>query len=439
MLKVGLGIIFGMLLSSRGTQYLLWNTYYDFYIADPIKQKLGMEDDNTVETIVETDIKVVNLSWESLVPETDVKQDGWFDVELFAKYAEIFGVLETQFVDENKIIFEDMQENALKWFVDAIWDPYTSYLDVKENTAFDEAIQGTQNFEWIWAVVTKKKDGVMIEEVLKNSPAFKAWLQSLDLVLRIWEESVQELDLFEAVQKIRWPWWTEVTLTIFREKTEEILEIIVTRDVIDVPSVSWDLKTYSGSNLLYLEIATFGEDTADKLQEVIESYSIESIQWVILDLRGNGWGILPIAVDVASYFMPKWDIVSKVTYSIYPEETLISQWFGNLEWIPLVVLVDGLSASASEIIAWAFSDSLGAPLIGTETFGKWSVQTIKNLSDGSSLKFSVGKWFTPNWTNVSEDGLDPDIEVEFDRELFLSDGVDTQLEKAKEELFDLLK
>jgi len=422
MWKFWRGIGGGVILAFWWSQQLLWDSYFSTYISEPLIEK----------------VDVFDLVPEASLASWDVASQG-FDPELFDKYEEIFTLLDEEYITDEDIDFSKMQDNALKGFVEALGDPYTSYLDVQQNTAFDEAIQGTQNFEGIGAVVMKRKDGVQIEEVLKNSPAFNAWLQSLDLILRIGEESVQDLDLFDAVQKIRGPKWSEVVLTVFREKTEEILEITVTRDTIDVPSVSGKTFELWEKRVLYIELATFGEDTGFKMTEVVNQAGPSSIDGVILDLRGNGGWILPISVDVAWFFMPKWEIVTSVEYSIYPDEVLRSPGWWVLEGIPVVVLIDGLSASASEIIAWAFADQLDAPLVGTTTFGKGSVQTIKNLEDGSSLKFSVGKRYTPNGTNVKEEWLIPDIEVEYDRDLYIETGEDTQLEVAKEKIQELLE
>lgn len=419
-------VLFGIFLTRRWLGVLLPDNHFKHFVSDPLIDKY--------DTIgVFGDRESSALSGEQKVD---------FNTLSFSKYEEIYDVLDTQYIDADEVDFWDMQDNALKWFVDAIGDPYTTYLDVKENTAFDEAIQGTQNFEWVGAVVTKKKDGVLIEEVLKNSPAFKAWLQALDLVLKIDDQSVLDLDLFDAVQAIRGPKDSEVILTIFRESAEEILELPVIRGTIDVPSVSGKILWSSGSgdvHIGYIELATFWEDTAMKMKQVIWDLKNQwTLDGIILDLRWNGWWILPISIDVASFFLPAWDIVTSIDYSIYPDEELKSKWFGELEWLPVIVLIDLMSASASEIIAWALRDQIDATLIGTQSFGKWSVQTVKVFDDSSSLKFSIGKRYTPDGDNIDEEWIVPDIEVEFDRDLFLESGVDMQLDRAEEEMTKII-
>ena len=160
--------------------------------------------------------------------------------------------------------------------------------------------------------------------------------------------------------------------------------------------------------------------------------------WVMLDLRWNGGGYLPIAVDVVSFFLPSNELVTTARYGALPDEVYRSKGYGDLEWKPLLVLIDGLSASASEIIAGALKQRGGATLVGTQTFGKGSIQTIATIDDGSSLKYTIGKWYLPDDSNVDKIGLTPDIEVEFDVEGYLSWEVDNQLEQGKEEMKRLI-
>lgn len=350
--------------------------------------------------------------------------------EAYEKLQEVMHVLDTTYMEPEKLNDQDMWDEAIRGYIDGVHDPYTVYLDKQENKSFGEALEWSQNFEGIGAVVSQKPDGVMIEEVLKESPAQKAGLQALDIVLKIDDTSTQDLDLYDAVAIIRGPSWSVVRLTIYREEEWEILEIDVTRWSIDVPSVEWEIFAVQDQQVLYIQMYTFGEDTASRLLEVIQTKWTD-VDGVILDLRWNGGWILPIAVEVASYRLPEWDIVSRVDYTSYPDMVLKSKGYLKLQWLPTVILVDKWSASASEIVAGALRDDAWAVLLGETTFGKWSVQSIHPLSDGSSIKLSIGKRYTPNGVNVNEIGLTPDIEVIFDQELFELDETDNQLEEAK--------
>lgn len=414
---IGWMIVWAILLAWISS-LILGPEYYNEYVKDAISEKLSVVEPVQGET------------WQEV--------QAWVARRWFTKYKEVFDILQEQYIDSEELVFSDMQENWLKGFVDAIGDPYTTYLDKKESSAFDETIQGTQNFEWIWAVVTKKKDGVMIEEVIKWSPAFAAGLQALDLILKIWEDATKDIDLFDAVQMIRWPKWTEVLLTIYRENSDEILEITVERGTIDVPSVSAQLFPVDEErNMLFVELFTFWEDTATKIQNIIKEYE-GNFDGVIVDLRWNWWGLLPIAVDVASFFLPRGEVVAKVEYSTFQDELLRSKWYTGFQWVPVVVLIDQMSASASEILAWALSEHLWAPLIWATSFWKGSVQSLIELEDGSSLKISIWKWYTPKWVNVKEQWVAATTEVEYSREDYLAYWIDAQLEAAKDKMKEIL-
>jgi len=353
------------------------------------------------------------------------------------KYMVIDKILDEWYYEKQNIDKDKMFENAVKWYVDAIGDPYTVYLTKDENEIFDEEMQGAQNFEWIWAVVNKKEDGVLIEEVLKDLPASRAGLKHLDLILEIDGEPTKSMTLTEAVKNIRGPKGSEVVLTIYRESENFIDEITVIRDAVNVPSVRGELLDIDGASVLYIEIAVIGEDTIMALRNIISSFKWQHT-WVILDLRWNGGWYLPLAVDAVSFFLPRNELVTTARYTILDDEIYRSKWYGDLQDMPVVVLLDGLSASASEIIAGALKQRGDAVLVGTKSFGKWSIQTIADVDDGSSLKFTIGKWYLPDDANVDGVGITPDVEIEFDPEAYEADETDTQLEVAKQEIASLL-
>ena len=358
------------------------------------------------------------------------------DTDILQKYHLVDQVLHQEYFDTEKLDREKMHENAIKGYVDAIGDPYTVYLSAEENKMFDEEMKGGQHFAGIGAVVTKKEDGVMIEEVLKWMPAYKAWLKPLDIVLSIEGEDTKDLWLGEAVKKIRGEKGTDVKLTIFRESEGRVFDVVVTRDIVDVPSVKGEIFDLWKKKVLYVEIAIIGADTTKVFKKIIDRYKGQ-FDAIILDLRGNGWGYLPTAVDLLSYFLPKNELVTTARYSVEDDEIYRSKGYGDLENIPVVVLVDGLSASASEIIAAALDEKDDALLIGTKTFGKGSIQTLAEFDDGASLKYTIGKWYTPSDKNVDKEGLVPDIEVPFDFTWYVENEVDNQLERAKKEILNM--
>jgi carboxyl-terminal processing protease len=355
------------------------------------------------------------------------------------KTAYIFDLLEKAFYYKEDIDVQKMQENALKWYVEALGDPHTEYLTKEENDSFSESMEWSQNFEWIGAVVTKKKDGIMISEVLKWSPAFKAGIQPLDIILKIEEESTQEMSLSEWVKKIRWPKDTTVNLLIYRQKDEddepEVLEIAVTRWPINVPSVKLEMLPVWKGKAAHLEVSIFGEDTITKLRELLLENK-EQYNAVILDLRWNGGGYLPTAVELASFFLPENEIITTAKYSILPEEVFRSEWYTEIGDKPVVILIDWMSASASEIVAWALQQRGNVVIAGTKSFGKWSVQTVETLEDWSMLKFTIWRRYLPDGETIDKIWITPDAEVELDPQLYTGSGIDSQIEKAKELLLD---
>lgn len=355
----------------------------------------------------------------------------------FDKYNFIYTLLQESYYDSEKLDIQKMQENALKGFVDAIWDPFTVYLTPDENKIFDEWMHWSQEFEWIWAVVTKKDDWVMIEMVLKWSPAFKAWLKPLDMILEIDWESTQPLWLNDAVMLIRWEKWSEVVLTIYREESEEaLLKVPVIRDEISVPSVESELIEYQWKSLLYITISIFWDDTVSLFENAIKQNLW--VDWVIIDLRWNGGWYLPSAVTIASHFLPKNEIVTTGKYSIFDNEVFRSSWFKTLQDTPTVVLIDSMSASASEIIATALHERAWALLVWETTFGKWSIQTLHSNEDWSSIKYTIWKWYTPNDANVDGQWVKPDYEVALDINAYVGSWVDSQLDRAKDEIITLI-
>lgn len=357
--------------------------------------------------------------------------------EKYSKFEEVWDTLSLQYFDKEKLDEQKAIDWAVKWFVESLKDPYTSYFDAEENTSFQDALKWESDFEWIWAVVSKKEKWVLLEEIFKDSPSFKAWLKPLDIVIAVDWEKTQGLTLNEAVSKMRWPKWTDVTLTIYRESESNVFDVVVTRDKISVPSVTWKVINLSWwIDIGYIELSSFWEETEKLFNKTIKDLNPKKISWIVLDLRWNGWGFLQSAVWIASHFVPKWQVVVTSKYRTYSPEKYESSGYWDLQWLPVVVLIDWMSASASEILAWALKDLIGATLVGKKSFGKWSIQTIHDMKDWSSVKYTIWKWYRPSWINVDLEWLPVDVEVEIDADLYLSGWIDTQLNKANEIILD---
>ena len=356
---------------------------------------------------------------------------------LVEKVSDLYEILDTAYYDRTDLDIESMQQQALKGFVDAIWDPYTVYLSPEENEIFDEWMQWSQNFDGIGAVVTDADEWVLIEAVLKWSPAFKSWLEPLDVILQIEGELTKPLWLNEAVQKIRGPKDTPVVLTILREGAEQpIFDVTVTRGAISVPSAEAEIIERDGKRLLFLTISIFGDDTMRVIRNELRQLGLSSnsaLDWIIIDLRWNGGGYLPVAVEVSSIFLPKNEQVVTAKYSIFDDESFKSQWYSILpRETEIVVLIDGLSASASEIVALALQERADATILWTQSFGKGSIQTLQSNNDGSSLKLTIWRRYAPSGETIDEIGIVPDRTVEFDIEAYLEDETDSQRNAAVE-------
>ena len=361
----------------------------------------------------------------------------------YERFDTVYSVLQSSYYNVDKLNTGKMLSSALKAYVDAIDDPYTIYMDTETNSGFQEELKGSADFEGIGAVISKKDYYIQIDEIIKWSPAFLAWLRMLDRIIMINTWATKTLDVNQAVDKIRGPKWTTVKLTIERiSKTwdKELIEKEITRDKLIIPSVNGKILTWANKQTLwYINISIIGEETENLLKKTLTDFKSQKIQGIILDLRGNWWWLLPVSVQIASHFIPKGKLVVSAKYTTFEDEKLISEWYADYQNLPMVVLVDWLTASAGEIIALALQEQIGAKLIWTQTFGKWSIQTMDEFPDGASLKYTVGKRYTPNGENIDITWATPDIIIEFDPDKYVNTAIDTQLEKAKEVLTKMIK
>ena len=364
----------------------------------------------------------------------------------YTKFEIIDGILDGEFYDEGILSGSkaDMVEWALVWYVGAIDDPYTVYLREEDNTELMNELEDNAGFAGIWAVIEKQENYVVISEVLKNSPAARAGLLPLDRIYMVEDQTLEDLSATEVVQLIRGEKWTEVNLFIEREwknwEENNRFWIPIVRDDVSIPSVTSEIFEKNGKNLLYLEISIISnKTTALLLEEISEAIaSAGKIDGIILDLRWNSWGYLEEAVKLLGHFFPRDILLVKSKYKAYEDIDHVSKWRWELWNYPIVILVDQLTASAGEIIALKFQEEWKT-IIWMQTFGKWSIQAVENFKDGSSLKYTVWKWYSPNDVNIDKEWITPDIEVERDYEKYKENWTDNQLETAKKELLKLIE
>lgn len=378
-------------------------------------------------------------SWQAQSRPTitpDVQQEEY----LATKADMLYDILSQHYYLSGDVERDVMDERALQSFVNAIEDPYTVYLDNQQNERLMETLEWSNNFEWIGAYISKKDQWILVEQVIKGWPAFKAWVLPLDIIVDVNGSWLQHVTIDEAVGMLRGPAESTATLTIFRSsgETDEILTIDVIREKINIPSVESEIIQDGDLVIGHLIISTFGDDTERLLRKEILALKEQNIDWLIFDVRWNGWGLLDIAVQVASHFIPKGETVVEARYSDGNTITLESFGYGDFEDIPLVVMIDFFSASASEILALALAEQRDAPLVGTQTIGKWSIQTIQPLGDGSSLKYTIGRRYSPSWLTIDREWIQPDVLIEYQLDE-QNEEADNQRDRALEVLRELIE
>ena len=304
-----------------------------------------------------------------------------------------------------------MVEGAISGMMSSINDPYTTYFTKKENERFREDIGG--EFSGIGIEIVLKNGFPTVVAPLSDTPAEKAGLKPNDVILEVDGAKTDEIGFDETINRIRGAEGTKVKLKIARASEEQPIEVEVTRQKIVVKSVTWDTKQTEGKKIMVIKIRQFGDDTdalfADAAKEAVKNKP----DGIVLDLRNDPGGYLETAINLASYFIPEGTIVSEKGKNNTSKD-YASNKNGKLKDFKVVVLTNGGSASASEILAGALQDRKDAQIIGEKTFGKGSVQELIDLKDGSAVKVTIAKWFTPNGRQINGQGLEPTIKIEKD-------------------------
>ncbi|MDO8513693.1 MAG: S41 family peptidase [bacterium] len=338
----------------------------------------------------------------------------------FSLFWEAWDSVEKNYV--GKLDEKKMVDGAIGGMVNSLDDPYTTYLPADINDQFREDISG--HFDGIGIEVTSKDGMITIVSPLESSPAQKAGLKAQDIIVEINNKSTAEMSVEQAVKMMRGKSGTDLTLKVIREGTQDPLGFKITRSIITVKSVKWDVKE---GNIGYIKVSQFGEDTFGLFKQAINDLSQKKASGIIIDLRNNPGGLLDTAVDMTSLMVKSGVVVQRKYKDGHIEKDRTSQKSILLN-TELVVLVNGGSASASEIFAGAIQDYKRGIIIGEKTFGKGSVQDLIPLPDGSSVKVTIAKWLTPMGRPIDGMGVEPDIKVT-DSET----GADPVLAKALEQ------
>lgn len=353
------------------------------------------------------------------------------------KYQLLFQVRDTLLaqydgeIDDNQLL-----EAAIKGMTSSLNDPYTVFMNKEEYKSFVEQSEG--HFVGIGAQLGIKEDKPTVVAPIEGSPAETAGLKAGDIILKVDDKDISGLSLDAIVGMVRGEQGVSVKITVLRNE-KDTMDINIVRDVIKVVTVKGEIVD---GNIGYIQIASFDEDVAKDFKEKIVELKAQGMKGMILDLRGNPGGFLNEAVEVASQFIGKGKVV---TYTIdkYGKKNESKSVGGEAEGMPLTILIDGGSASASEVVTGALRDYEAGTIIGTTSFGKGIVQQLIQLNNGDAgLKVTTSKYYTPNGENIHKIGIKPNIEVAIPDEMLQKDynrSIDPQYLKALEVIKDKLK
>ncbi|MCX7996480.1 MAG: S41 family peptidase [Patescibacteria group bacterium] len=354
----------------------------------------------------------------------------------FGLFWDVWGKLEKKYVDKTKLDAEKMYYGAIKGMVASLGDPYTFFLTPEENKKSKDDLGG--RFEGIGAELGLKAGAIVVVAPIKNSPSIKAGLRAGDIITKVNDESIKGWSLSEAVSKIRGPGGTTVKITVVRPSDGKEYTFAIVRDTIKVDSIELTYERKNKKQVAIVKINQFGETTNSEwdraASEILQRSESGQVDAVVVDLRDNPGGYLESAVYIASEFLEQGKMVVKQESSIEEDREYSVRRTGRLLEIPLVVVLNGGSASASEILAGALRDHNRARIVGEKSFGKGSVQEALDLAKGSGLHVTVAKWVLPGGEWINGKGITPEILVtnQLEDGNTLTRETDAQLDRAVE-------
>ncbi len=317
----------------------------------------------------------------------------------------------TEYLDRT---YTDQEEAyvAIREMLEQLEDPYTRFMDPQEFRSMQIDTSGELTGVGIQISQDEDTNDILVVAPIEDTPAFESGIRSQDVIIAIDGESTEGMDLNDAVNKIRGPVGSEVTLTIRRGERE--IQFPITRARIEIHPVRYNTQVSPEGEVGYIRLTQFSANAASEMSQAIEDLESQDISGYILDLRSNPGGLLYSSIDIARMWLDEGGIVSTVNrQGLVDEETANNRALTDK---PLVVIVDGGSASASEILSGALQDNERAVVVGTRTFGKGLVQSVRSLADGSGVAVTVAKYLTPDGRDINELGIEPDVEVELSEE-----------------------
>lgn len=348
------------------------------------------------------------------------------DKESIDKIDSLYALIDKSYLEE--VDKEQLQEGLYKGLLESLNDPYSVYYNKEEFAEMMEDTSGT--FEGIGVYLLQDPDtkDLLVLQPIKNSPAEKAGMKADDQIVEVDGEDIIGQDINLVVSKMRGPKGTTVNVGVKRSGSDEIIRFDLVRDEINATTVDYKMEE---DKIGYIAIAEFADDTANQFNEAYDDLVKQGMKALIIDLRSNGGGYVDTAVKVADKLIKEGDILT-----VRDKNGLSYKYEDNGDenymTVPCVLLVDGNTASASEILTGALRDHDLVTIIGTKTFGKGITQIIAPLDDGSGVKITNSKYFTPDGEDIHGIGIEPDILVEWDQEKYKKDGTDNQLDAAKD-------
>ena len=357
----------------------------------------------------EIELKINNITdW--VEAKEDTQENAKEEISL-DKLWKVYEILNKKAVEQEKLKnYKHIEDSIIAWLVRSLDDPYSLYMTQKENKNFKEDL--AWNFEWIWAELQMKNELVSVVSPLKDSPAIKAGLRPQDIIIKVDDQDITGWSLTDVVKIIRWPKWEKVILSVLRAWASWIIKIEIIRDVIHINSVKYEIKNWTWAlPIAYISINQFWDSTVREYFEALNSASSDNVKAIILDLRYNWWGYLEGSVVIASPFLKTWDMITSVKSKNATDNKTAIKYNTKIKDLPMVVLINLWSASASEIVAWALRDHKKAILVWSRSFWKWTVQELVPLSWKSSLRVTTAKWYTPNGQNIHKVWIKPDVDI----------------------------
>jgi carboxyl-terminal processing protease len=367
--------------------------------------------------------KVVNMSGKetAITTETD-----------FSPFWKVWNNINEKYPNASKITDQEKVYGAIAGLVSSLNDPYSVFFNPGDTKLFEDDIQG--NFGGVGMEIGIKDKVLTVIAPLKDTPAYKADIKSGDKILKIDNTVTSGLSVESAIRLIRGDPGTAVTLTISREGEKEPKKIKIIRETINIPTLDTELRK---DGIFVIKLYSFSANSPELFRNALKEFSTSNSDKLLLDLRGNPGGYLDAAVSVSSWFLDGGKTVVTEDYgnNLKPKIYRSKGYDIFTDKLKFVILIDGGSASASEIVAGAMQDYKKALLVGEKSFGKGSVQEVVNVTSDTILKITVAKWLTPNGNSISEKGLTPDYEISFTQK-DIEAKKDPQLEKAVELLLN---